>query len=174
MRQPPNLSAAFLVMCAAVAAPVAMAATAARSPVVSQELVKVRESSRVQAAIWTRRPDAFTLQLVFHPMALVDGRTLKLVDGRRMTPASGTSAARLQTTKQSEVSVWLLRADGTQIQTRVPWTNPSPENCGIRCNAIEILYRFSIAEASQAVAAAVRIGDDFYIEKLQPLEQTQK
>jgi hypothetical protein len=169
MRQAPNLSAALLMMCAA-AAPAAMAATAADIPIVAQELVKVRESSRVQAAIWTRRPDAYTLQLVFHPMALIVGRTRNLVEGPRMAPGSATSAVRLQTTKPSEVSVWLLRADGTQIVTRVPWTNPAPEKCDIRCNAIEVLYRFSIAEGSQAVAAAVRIGDDYYIEKLKPLE----
>jgi hypothetical protein len=149
--------------------------TAVETPVVAQELLKVRASNRVQAATWTRRPGAYTLHLLLHPLPLTDGRALKLVDGRRLTQVSATpAAAQSQPARQPEVAVWLLRADGTQLVTRMPRTTPPPESCVIRCNAIEIQYRFSIAEATQAVAAAIRIGDDFYIEKLEPLEQGRK
>lgn len=171
MKRSANLLSAVFLLVAAVAPAVTMAASA-EAPVFGQELMKVRESSRVQAASWTRRPDAYTLQLVFQPKSLAGGRTLNLVDGRRIAPGYEASASQPQQTMQSEVSVWLLRADGTQILPRTPpWTKP--ENCWIPvCNAIEILYRFSL-DASQAMAVAVRIGDEFYIEKLQPLEQAQ-
>jgi hypothetical protein len=86
---------------------------AAEGPVVAQDLLSVRASTGIAAALWTRRPDSYTLQIAFpsvtshseyfdrvsfftgntianlrgvNPAA---GRTLTLVDGRRV--ASGAS-----------------------------------------------------------------------------------
>jgi hypothetical protein len=65
--------------------------------------------------------------------------------------------------------VWLLKADGTQIA-------PATYNCVYSSrqppapnDVVSIWYGFPMAEGAQAVAAAIRIDDDFYIEKLQPL-----
>lgn len=183
MLRPANLlSAACLALAALV---VSTAATAADAKVLAQDLVKVRASSKVSAALWTRRPGSYTLQLVLwrdaFPEPLVPGarnlsvanvRGLVMTDGRRSAQAANTPAE-AQVAKKLETRVWLLRADGTQIAAHLPSTNPSVSNCTLRCNVVDVLYRFSIDEASQAVAAAVMIGEEFYIEKLQPLEPSQ-
>jgi hypothetical protein len=99
------------------------------------------------------------------------GRTLTLVDGRRM---SGNAAQAPPpnnpqlTGKNPWVSVWLLKADGTAIQPATyscvlaSRTEPgNPQN--------SMLYGYPVAEGAQAVAVTIRIGSDFYVEKLQPL-----
>jgi hypothetical protein len=65
-----------------------------------------------------------------------------------------------------QVQAWLLRADGAQIMP----VRQSPQvlsgACGARPIADEILYRVSVADGSEAVAVAIRIDDEYYIEKL--------
>jgi hypothetical protein len=151
------------------------AAPAEETPVVAQDLMALRASPNVSAALWTRRPDSYTLQLVLEPPVASGSRTLRLVDGRRMVSTTAQPlAAQAQLAPQPptppQTNVWLLRADGTQILPR----SPTIAKCSLRCTAVEVQYRFTIAEATQAVAAAVRIGDEFFIEKLQPLELPQK
>jgi hypothetical protein len=168
------LFAAILVILAGGASPAATTGEATR--VVAQDLVTLRSSNKVSAAIWTRRANSYTLQLVMKQgfEAAVGSRSLAMVDGRQVVATSRTIPADLQPPKKLDTSVWLLRTDGTQILPALPSTNPSPNSCSMnmRCNAVDVLYRFSIADATSAVAIAVRIGDDFYIEKLQPLEQS--
>jgi hypothetical protein len=66
------------------------------------------------------------------------------------------------------VKVWLLTANGSQIlATNV--SRPDPEKFGLRTIAAEYSYSFPRWVNGQAVAAAVQIGDDYYIEKLQKL-----
>jgi hypothetical protein len=83
--------------------------------------------------------------------------------------------------------VWLLRADGTQILPVSRSTSSIAEkSCAERHAALDararllkldsgrryddvIDYRFPAAESEQAVAAAFRIDEEYYIEKLQPL-----
>jgi hypothetical protein len=108
------------------------------------------------------------------------GRTLTLVNGRRVagqtTPAPPTTPTPPKVTvnqpypprmKYGSVEVWLLKADGTQI---LPATYSCDTRPGVAPAAapIEITYEFPLADGAQAVAAAVRIGDNYYIEKLQP------
>jgi hypothetical protein len=139
--------------------------------VLAQDLVTVRASSSISAALWTRRSDSYTLQLVMGRGTLLRGSESRAMVGERIMPVSARSPG-AQLPKPPETNVWLLRADGTQIRPLHSATIPSPEKCTGRCIAVEVLYRFSIADAEQAIAAAVKIGDDFYIEKLQPLVQT--
>jgi hypothetical protein len=72
-------------------------------------------------------------------------------------------------TREGRVEVWLLGADGTHIP-------PATYNCAYSSrqpqtpsDIVSIWYGFPLADSTQAVAAAIRIDDDFYIEKLQPL-----
>jgi hypothetical protein len=59
------------------------------------------------------------------------------------------------------IEVWLLKEDGTQIQS------PS-HNCGARpTGEVDFSYAFYPADGAQAVAVAVRVGEEFYIDKLQ-------
>ncbi|MEO6079802.1 MAG: hypothetical protein ABIQ86_08500 [Steroidobacteraceae bacterium] len=175
MRRPVRLL--FAVLLAVVAGSAFPAATTGEGTrVVAQDLVTLRPSNKVSAAIWTRRANYYTLQLVMRQGldASFGARTLAMIDGRRMAATSRTIPTDVQPSKKLDTSVWLLRADGTQILPAVPSTNPSLDSCSknLRCIAVDVLYRFSIADATAAVAVAVRIGDDFYIEKLQPLEQS--
>jgi hypothetical protein len=140
-------------------------------PVLAQDLVTVRASNSLIAALWTRRPNSYTLQLVLGRGALPRGSGAFEQVGQRIVSRAARPAAGEQPPKLPETNVWLLRANGTQILPTSTSTLPSPEKCTLRCIAIEVLYRFSIADAEQAIAAAVKIGDDFYIEKLQPLVQ---
>jgi hypothetical protein len=113
-------------------------------------------------------------------------RTLTLVDGRRadgrQPPAPSATAPVVQSypprTKHPRIEVWLLKADGTQILPAaytcaqlpaVPAESTSPPSV-LRNKSEEFTYRYSMADSAQAVAAAIRIDNDFYIEKLQPLE----
>ncbi len=139
--------------------------------VLAQDLVTVRASNSLIAALWTRRPNSYTLQLVLGRATLPRGPGAFEQVGQRIASRSAKPPAGEQPPKLPETNVWLLRADGTQIFPISTSTLPPPEKCTLRCIAVEVLYRFSIADAEQAIAAAVRIGDDFYIEKLQPLVQ---
>lgn len=110
-------------------------------------------------------------------------RTLTLVDGRRVVggqPPTVTSAPPAPSApptpvvqsyppkiKHRRIEVWLLRADGTQILPAAYICAPPSAS---QSKADEITYRYSVADSTQAVAAAIRIDDDFYIEKLQRLE----
>lgn len=104
------------------------------------------------------------------------GRTLTLVDGRRVTdrqpaPAPtpiGVNQPYPPKFKYGVVEVWLLKADGTQIL-------PATYSCDVAtrpangATPVEITYEFPLAGGEQAAAAAFRIDGNYYIEKLQPL-----
>lgn len=115
------------------------------------------------------------------------GRTLTLIDGRRVVSKSDGRGAAVQQVepprpappspinqpyppklKEGRVEVWLLRKDGTQILPAV-YSCAGGETQAARETPIEISYAFSAADSEQAVAAAIRIDDEFYIEKLQTL-----
>jgi hypothetical protein len=107
-------------------------------------------------------------------------RTLTLVDGRRVAgeqsaprppplPRPSTVNQPYRTAiRVPSMDVWLLKADGTQILPTTYSCDPKaayPQTS----SALEISYGFAAADVVRAVAAAIRIGSDYYIEKLQPL-----
>lgn len=94
-------------------------------------------------------------------------RTLTVVDGRRTLPNSVGRVPPVlpydPKAKQPRVEVWLLKADGTHI--------PSADySCASYPASTEAICEYAAADGSQAVAAAIRIDDEYYIEKLHPLE----
>lgn len=113
-------------------------------------------------------------------------RTLTLVDGRRVVATTqgappappkppAPPAARPPEMvnqpyppriKESRIEVWLLNPDGSQI----PPVAYSCDSDARTSPGIWVEYKFPLADGAKAVAAAVRIDDAFYIEKLQPLE----
>lgn len=110
------------------------------------------------------------------------GRTLTLVDGRRPTggqtppavrPAPAPTSTPMSVNqpyppkiRYGSIEVWLLKADGTQIL-------PVTYSCDVAARPatgqtpVEITYEFPLAESEQAVAAAIRVDGNYYIEKLQ-------
>jgi len=111
-------------------------------------------------------------------------RTLTLVDGRRTRGEAGQQPAepraqpepRARTIqpypaaiREPRVEVWLLKADGTQIKPATYICDPGPRNPDTK-PMYDISYGFTAADGAQAIAAAIRIDGDFFIEKLQPAE----
>lgn len=110
------------------------------------------------------------------------GRTLTLVDGRRTTggqtppavpPAPAPTSTPMSVNqpyppkiRYGSIEVWLLKADGTQIL-------PVTYSCDVATRPasgqtpVEITYDFPLADGEQAVAAAIRVDGNYYIEKLQ-------
>jgi hypothetical protein len=113
-------------------------------------------------------------------------RTLTLIDGRRAVGAPQPTAAAPPPrpapapspqsmnqpyppkVKDPRIEVWLLKADGTQILPATyscDLTRRDPDKS--RPHA-EVSYEFPLAITDQAVAAAIRIEDRYFIQKLQP------
>mgnify|MGYP005812401365 CR=1 FL=1 len=111
---------------------------------VAQQLTGPRASEKIAAVLWTRRADRYTLQVVF--------------------PRS----YRIMTSPTPQVTLWLLAGDGTVIPVsrarslgaKTPRAADAP---------IEVAYSVPLASGERAVAAAIRVDDDFFIEALQPL-----
>lgn len=108
-------------------------------------------------ALWTLRNDSCTLQLVLPwGMAPADRRTVEQVMVRGASLAAPLPV----------VKVWLLTANGSHISaTKV--SRPNSEKVGPRTISAEFSYSFPRSVNGQAVAAAIQIGDEFFIEKLQ-------
>jgi hypothetical protein len=211
-----------IVVCAAIfVAATSTALSAADSAVLAQDLLKAGASDKALSAVWTRRPDSYTLQVVFDPYRYVagpaqvrtqsvstqaeygaergsyfigssianlrcldplfGGRTLTLIEGRRAVQGSGTTTAPAQapqappvrpaprTEPTPEVQVWLLRADGRQILPLPRSAAVVPAGTCMPGISGEVLFRFDVAEGEQAIAAAIKIDDEYHIEKLLPL-----
>ncbi len=142
------------------AAATAVFAADADAPVLAQDLTKVRASGKVLAALWTARPDSYTLQLV-----------MPVVPALPPAPqAARISTDQPRTPQPPTVQVWLLKADGTVILPSSEVIPPLSRRyaCG-RCVSYELAYSFAHAMGREAVAAAIRINDDYYVEALKPL-----
>ena len=107
------------------------------------------------------------------------GRTLTLVEGRRAPgqppapPRPDPALAYMNQPyppkfKERRVEVWLLKADGTQILPTTYSCDMGPTYQPTPVRPVEISYEFPLADSEQAVAAAIRIDDEYYIEKLKP------
>lgn len=90
--------------------------------------------------MWTRRSDRYTLQVIFP----LPPTATRIWPQKEITP----------------VEVWLLKADGTVI----PVTREAP-----LANTLEVGFSVPLAAGEAAVAAALKIDDQYFIEALQPL-----
>lgn len=112
------------------------------------------------------------------------GRTLTLIDGRRTLsgqsqsvrppppPPGSTFQPYAAVVKEPRLGVWLLKADSTQIMPVAYRCDPGPNSTARSDRVFEVSYAFPAAEGAQAVAVAIRVGNDYFIEKLQPLQPT--
>lgn len=106
------------------------------------------------------------------------GRTLTLVDGRRgqvvqhsnvaLPPGALPIAATPPGMRDRRVEVWLLKAGGAQLQPD-SYVCEAGSRTSRERNDVSVSYGYVIPDDAQPVAASIRIGDAFYIEKLQPL-----
>ena len=176
----------LLVACAAVMTTTVSAADPAEAIVRSQDLLNVRKAGIT--ALWTRREGSYTLQLVM-PVVLparnsmskpalrnTEAATLEPVDVRGVrikapVTSQATGIPGLTAAPLPQLQVWLLGPNGAEILPSMRG-GPFPAVCNLRCQAQDLLFRFSIPDGQQAVAAAIRVGDEFYIEKLHSLELT--
>jgi len=148
MKHPAPLLIALAALCCC---PVSYSqAPVAQDSVVARDLKKLRVPGKVAAVLWTRRNDRFTLQVV-PPGGSRIGYVAK------PDPKAQSFADRIQ--------VWLLRADGTMIMPAgfaTPGANP-----GKNLPPVEVLYAFPLSANKEAVAVAMKVDDQFYIEELE-------
>jgi hypothetical protein len=117
-----------------------------RTSVVAQDLNSARASGKLAAVLWTRRADVCTLQLVINWR----GSMLPVTAKRPSLP---------------QIQVWLLKADGSTV----PWSRviyPDMKNVSVRTNAVDLMYRYPLSASQDAVAAAIMIDDQYFIEQL--------
>jgi hypothetical protein len=135
-----------------VAASSLSAAVHADTQVLAKDLNAARTPGKVAAVIWTARAEHCTLQVVF-PNA---GR---IAEAMRDDP-------KLKQRRPS-VQVWLLKADGSLI---TPTQRAEPGKKDLRQPyGVEVLFAFPLSADKEAVAAAIRVDDAFYIEPLSSL-----
>lgn len=124
----------------------------ADTQVLAKDLNGARTPGKVAAVIWTVRAERCTLQVVF-PNA---GR---IAQAMRDDP-------KLKQQRPS-VQVWLLKADGSLI---APTQRADIGTRDIRQPyGAEVLFAFPLSADKEAVAAAIRVDDAFYIEPLSSL-----
>ena len=121
----------------------------AETQVLAKDLNAARTPGKVAGVIWTVRADHCTLQVVF-PNA---GR---IAQAMRDDP-------KLKQQRPS-VQVWLLKADGSLIAP-TQRAEPGKRTYG----QPEVLFAFPLSADRDAVAAAIRVDDAFYIEPLSSL-----
>lgn len=117
------------------------AAVDAETQVLAKDLNAARASGKVAAVIWTVRADHCTLQVVFPKTSRVS-----------------------QAIQRPSVQVWLLKADGSLIAP-TQRAEPGKRTYG----QPEVLFAFPLSADKDAVAAAIRVDDAFYIEPLSSL-----
>lgn len=125
--------------------------------VVAQDLKNLRVPGRVQAALWTRRSDFYTLQVVLDVRPVIS----VLEDG---TLAGGKRP------ELPDIQVWLLRADGTLIMPR-RIELPNSTSITMRATAIDATYSYPLSAATEAIAVAMRVDGAFYINKLESFQE---
>jgi hypothetical protein len=126
------------------------AAVDAEPQVLAKDLNAARTPGKIAAVIWTVRTDHCTLQVVF-PNA---GR---IAQAMRDDPKLKR--------QRPDVQVWLLKADGSLI---APTQRVEPPGKG-QPYGVEVLFAFPLSADKEAVAAAIRVDDAFYIEPLSSL-----
>ncbi|MDQ2639820.1 MAG: hypothetical protein M3Y79_04485 [Pseudomonadota bacterium] len=122
--------------------------------IVAQDLKALRAPGKVEAALWTRRSEGYTLQVVLKVNLFGEMAT-----GVRITPREPSATV-------PKVQVWLLRADGTLIQPRQT-SLPGTQSVRPRTVAVEARYLFPESAGTEGVAVALQVDGEFYIQKLE-------
>jgi hypothetical protein len=152
MRATTRFASACCVALFGIAASSLFATVHAETQVLAKDLNAARTPGKVAAVIWTVRTDHCTLQIVF--------------------PNAGRIAQAMQDDpklkqQRPSVQVWLLKADGSLIE---PTQRAEPGKKDIRQPyGVEVLFAFPLSADKEAVAAAIRVDDAFYIEPLSSL-----
>lgn len=128
--------------------------------VVAQDLKRMRVPGRIAAVMWTRRPEYYTLQLAYPSV----GRIMR---AEKQDPSIATQGMNVQ--------MWLLKADGTAILPLWRSTDPAPPKPSTAKKTTlatppmrDVVFRFPLSAGNEAVAAAVRIGDLFVVDQIEP------
>jgi hypothetical protein len=116
------------------------------SSIYMQELIAAKASEKVAAVLWTRRADRYTLQVIFPKMSAVSF----------FVPVQDHSAVRL----------WLLSADGSAIPAARSPALGADEKLS---KSAEITYSVSLSAGRQAVAAVLKIDDEYFVDPIAPL-----
>jgi hypothetical protein len=153
MRATTRVVSACCIALLGIAASSLFATVDAETQVLAKDLNAARTPGKVAAVIWTVRADHCTLQVVF-PNA---GR---IAQAMRDDP-------KLKQQRPS-VQVWLLKADGTLIAPTQRVEPGTTQNVR-QPYGVEVLFAFPLAADKEAVAAAIRVDDAFYIEPLSSL-----
>jgi hypothetical protein len=132
-----------------IAASSLFAAVDAEPQVLAKDLNAARAPGKIAAVIWTVRTDHCTLQVVFP-------------NARRIAQAMRDDPKLKQ--ERPSVQVWLLKADGSLIAP-TQRAEPGKRTYG----QPEVLFAFPLSADKEAVAAAIRVDDAFYIEPLSSL-----
>jgi hypothetical protein len=122
-------------------------AVAQEPPVLAQDLKKLRVPGKVGSVLWTRRTDQYTLQVVFP-------RSYRMLP--KQPPATNPA-----------VQAWLLKADGTLIAAARRTVSMPGQSSGNLPD--EVLYSIPLSAGQEAVAVALMIDSDYYIQELKPL-----
>jgi hypothetical protein len=117
----------------------------------AKDLKTLEVPGKVVAVLWTKRPERCTLQIVF-PNA---GRIAQAMTDRPKQDSQGP-----------RVQAWLLGADGSAIAS-IGRTEPGASAKNIRQPfGVEVLIAFPRWADAEAVAVALRVDDEFLIERL--------
>ncbi len=162
--------------------------TAAENAAPTQDLVNPKALENVVDARWTRQPDAYVLRVVLDTAKPVRSAMSARLSPLRRAPTVNAAEAQqpppqrappqprtpvnqpyAQAIREPRVEAWLLKADGTQIMPATYICDPGPRDPDAKFK-YDISYGFTAADGAQAVAAAIRVDGDFFIEVLQPLE----
>jgi hypothetical protein len=116
--------------------------------VLAQDLKKLRVPGKVAAVLWTLRADHYTLQVLFPRNS-----RMRSVPGQNLV-------------KDPVIQAWLLKADGTLVPAARRSVSISGQSPGTPPD--EILYSIALPAGREAVAVALMIDNDYYIEQLKP------
>ncbi|MET0281690.1 MAG: hypothetical protein ABW278_11315 [Steroidobacteraceae bacterium] len=128
------------------------AAAAGQQPaVLAQDLKQLRAPGRVDAALWTRRADSCTLQLVL---------------SRRV---SGPQPAGSKAPALPLVQAWLVRADGAYIPalSRADLPRRKDGRMCSNCSPREVMFSYPLTALAEAVAVSISVDGAYYSQALQ-------
>lgn len=159
------LACAGLTLLPAASAVAAGHASDPEAEVASAALTGLEIPGKISAVMWTRRTTHFTLQ--------ISRRTAEERGSFRSASAAAPPAS--SSTRQDNVQVWLLRADGTHIAPlHGPGLLPSISDMTrcIRCLGYWASFSFPLTAGDEAVAIAMQFNDQYLIEKLPALPRS--